>query len=268
MKLAINYSEPADALVADGRVSLDAFKCPDWPDLVERVQAAYPVIVHFSLRAGPGDMANADWELIESLAQLTGTPYINLHLDPTTKEYPTIPADESAINIPHVFDRMLADVQALTDRFGPERVIAENVPYRGRDGIVLRAGAEPEVIKRIISETGCGLLLDISHARISAHHLEMDVHEYMQRLPTGRLKELHFTGLHRLNGRLQDHLPVLEEDWPVLDWVVERISRGEWAKPWLLAFEYGGVGKEFADRSDPEVIADQLPRLAQIVKSV
>lgn len=267
MKLAINYSEQANALVAEGRVSLDAFKCPDWPNLVEKVHKAYPVVVHFSLRAGPGDLANVDWKLIESLAQRTRTPYVNLHLDPTTEEYPNIPADEPAKGISHVIDRMLADVQTMTKRFGPERVIAENMPYRGRDGIVLRAGAEPEVINRIISKTGCGLLLDISHARISAHHLGMDAQEYMQRLPIESLKELHFTGLHRLNGGLQDHLPVLEEDWPVLEWVMERIRSGEWAKPWLLAFEYGGVGKKYEDRSDPEVIAAQIPRLAKIIKS-
>lgn len=97
---------------------------------------------------------------------------------------------------------MLADVQAVTERFGHERVIAENAPYRGAQGIVLRAGAEPEVINRIIMETGCGLLLDVSHVRISAHHLGMGAQEYRQRLPTGRLRELHFTGLHQLNERL------------------------------------------------------------------
>ena len=268
MKLAINYSQQADALVAAGHISVDYFKCPDWPDLVEKVSAVHPVVVHFSLRAGPGLLAGMDWEQIEALALRTGTYYINLHLDPTTEEFPDIPPDAPPERAPEVIDRMLADVQAVVDKFGPERVIAENVPYRGKHGIVLRAGAEPAVINQIITETGCGLLMDISHARISAHHLSMGADEYMQCLPVERLRELHFTGLHPIDGGLQDHLPILEGDWPVLEWVVERIRYGDWSRPWMLAYEYGGVGEKYADRSDPEVIAAQAPALARIVQPV
>ena len=53
----------------------------------------------------------------------------------------------------------------------------------------------------------------------------------------------------------------------VLDWVLERIKSGQWASPWLLAFEYGGVGEKFAYRSNPQVIEEQVPQLYERVKA-
>jgi hypothetical protein len=63
-------------------------------------------------------------------------------------------------------------------------------------------------------------------------------------------------------------MPVTEQDWPVLAWALERIQKGEWATPGMLAFEYGGVGGWFEDRTDPIVIAEQAPRLYEMVKSI
>jgi hypothetical protein len=94
----------------------------------------------------------------------------------------------------------------------------------------------------------------------------MDEYTYMSKLPVERLCELHFTGLHKFNGHLQDHLEVLEDDWPVLEWVLEQIHISDWANPWMLALEYGGVGKKFAWRSDPDVIATDIPRLHSLIK--
>jgi uncharacterized protein (UPF0276 family) len=167
-----------------------------------------------------------------------------------------------------VLDRLRNDVAAAVERFGPQRVIAENVPYHGRRGSILRAAVEPENIGRLLSETGAGLLLDISHARISAHYLGIDERSYLSSLPVHKLRELHFTGLHRIDGLLQDHLSVRDQDWQAMAWVLERIRQGDWAAPWMLAFEYGGVGGWFEDRTDPQVIAAQVPRLYEMVKSV
>lgn len=269
MKFAINYSHQAARLLADGRIRLDRFKVPDWPWLVAEASAQLPVAVHFTLKARLGRLQNTNWSLVESLLEQTGTPYVNLHLVPEVKDYPFIPAH--APNPEHfalVTDAMLADVVATVEHFGAQRVIVENVPYRGPQGEVLRPAVEPDVIRRIVSETGCGLLLDISHARIAAHHLGVDAREYMQSLPTDQLRELHFTGLHRLGERLQDHLPVLPEDWLVLEWVLERVRCGDWPHPWLLAFEYGGVGEKFKLRSDEGVIALQAPRLYEMLSQL
>ncbi len=69
------------------------------------------------------------------------------------------------------------------------------------------------------------------------------------------------TGLQWIDGELEDHLGIQQPDWEVLTGVLENIHTGCWGDPWMLAFEYGGVGDLFAWRSDPDVIARQVPRL-------
>ena len=270
IQLAINYSPAAAQLLQAGRLPIQRFKCPDWPDLVAEASALLPVAVHFSLSAGSGQLAQTDWERVEQLRQVTGTPYVNLHLDALQQDFPGMPRDtHEPAHIRLVTERLLHDVNAAVERFGAGQVIVENVPYQP-DGSrndppydkCLRPAVLPEVIRQVVQESGCGLLLDIPHARISAHNLGLDEREYLTSLPVESIRELHVTGLHTNQfGFLQDHLSMLESDWPSLEWVLERIRGGEWGSPWLLAFEYGGVGWKFEQRSDPQVIESQVPEL-------
>lgn len=267
MDLAINYSTQAAELLEQGKIEFERFKTMDWPEMMAAARRYRPIAVHFGLQAGNGRVKTLDWGAATRLLEETGTPHLNLHLEATSKDYPGIPVDQPfASDRERIFTRMVKDVRRAVNQLGAERVIIENVPYRGSGEKVFRLAVEPETIQAIVAETGCGLLLDISHARIAAHHLGLDARDYMQQLPVHSLRELHFTGLHTLNGRLQDHLEILESDWPYLDWVLERIHQGDWPRPWLLAFEYGGTGEKFALRSDPAVIAAQLPVLKQKVK--
>jgi uncharacterized protein (UPF0276 family) len=268
MKLAINYSSQAAALLSQSRIQLDRFKCPDWPDMIAEANSLCPVMVHFDLKAGGRKLNNTDWEKIARLIDQTQTPYVNLHLDPTIKDYPSISVDTTdPAHREQIADVITKDVRGVVERFGAERVIIENVPYRGEQGKTLRPAVEPVLIRQVVADTGCGLLLDISHARIAAHYMGIDERDYMSQLPVDRLCELHFTGLHDLEGYLQDHLEILDTDWPFLDWVLERVRTGQWASPWMLAFEYGGVGEKFARRSNSQVIEEQVPQLYERVKA-
>jgi uncharacterized protein (UPF0276 family) len=267
MNLAINYSPLAAALLNEGRIQIDYFKCPDWPDLIAEAQKYRPAAVHFEIIAGAGNIHLKDWSLVDALLEATGTHYINLHLASNIKDFPGF---ELKITDPgqkkQVVDRLLADVCAVVERYGTERVIAENVPYRGIPGHhILQPAGEPDVIREVIETAGCNLLLDISHARMAAHYLGMDEIDYFSRLPLTRLRELHFTGIHVIDGILRDHLPALPGDWQSLDWVLHQIRQGVWSMPWLLAFEYGGVGEVFAWRTDPQAMLEQVPILYEKV---
>ncbi len=267
MNLAINYSLPAAQLVQAGCIQPDFFKTPDWEWMIDEAKMLLPVAVHFTLEAGNGGLDEVDWKKVDNLAHTTGTPYINLHLDSRQKHFPTISIDTTEeSDIKQVYKVMVADVWSVVERFGAQRVIVENSPYRGGLGKTLRPCVEPDLITGIVEETGCGLLLDISHAIITATYLDMEPKEYFSRLPVHKVKEMHFAGIHKLEGQWMDHLSILEKDWNWLDWVLAHIRSGEWSSPWLLAFEYGGVGAEFEWRCDPKVIAEQVPRLYERLK--
>jgi hypothetical protein len=49
-------------------------------------------------------------------------------------------------------------------------------------------------------------------------------------------------------------------------WALERIDPGDWARPWTVALEYGGVGEPFKWRSDRAALEAMVPRLYEMVK--
>ena len=261
MNFAINYSPQAAELLRNGTIQIDYFKTPPWPEMIAEAEQLAPVAVHFELRIG--NALEADLAEIERFLSSTATAYVNIHLGIRPAEMPEIPINEHPTPAQReaVIERMLASVQHLTGHFGAARVIAENIPFRLNEDSNPLACVEPEVITTVIEESDCGLLLDVSHARIAAHALGVEPHAYIESLPVERLRELHFTGIHDWSGYRMDHLEILEADWPWLDWVLEQERSGRWGQAHMLAFEYSGTGEFFQRFSDPEVIARQVPRL-------
>ena len=275
MKLAMNYSPEAERLVQEGQIALDLFKCPPpWdpvvpahaPDLLGRASARRPIYLHFPLHAGRNNLANTDWQQIERALTETGTPYVNVHLQARAQDFPEMPTDTIApAHLEEIADVLIRDVLTLTERFGAERVIAENVSYRGVEGNCLYPCADPSVIRRVVAETSCGFLLDTAHARLTSAALGRDTRDYIAELPVTHLRELHVVGVQSDGKRLRDSMPMGEEDWAVIEWVLRQIGEGTWPEPWAMAFEYGGVGPSLEWRSDAAVMAAQVPRLQKYV---
>jgi uncharacterized protein (UPF0276 family) len=295
MNLAVNYSEAAADLLEKGQIAIDRFKCPAWPDLIATVRHIHPTYVHFPLTAGQGignafDMEThevADWSTIEGLLTHTNTPFVNIHLAPTVRDHVDIPADtQEPEHVERLITCLIRDVRAVVEQFGPERVIVENDHDNG--GKYLRPALLPDVIHRVVDETGCGLLLDISHARLAARHLGMDAWEYIHALPVERLREIHVTGIQHfdarwvgllcragvdagviqgLAGRQVDHLPLITDDWAFAAQSLDHIRRGVWGQPWIVALEYGGVGPVWEAVAEMEVLREQVPRLYELVKA-
>jgi uncharacterized protein len=296
MELGVNYSRAAADLLASRQIAIDRFKCPAWPDLVERVRQICPTYVHLPLVAGRGrggvidseTRAPADWASIEALLATTGTPYVNIHLAPGVQDHPAIPlASTAPAHVERVTEALIRDVGAVVARLGAERVIVENDHDNG--GRHLRAAFLPEVIRAVAEVTGCGLLLDLSHARLAAHRLGRDAWDYLAALPLARTREVHLTGLQvfderwsaffgrdglpaaavaPLVGRLIDHLPLTDEDWAFTRRALERVRQGSWGTPWIVALEYGGVGPVWEASTDIDILREQVPRLAALVGAV
>jgi uncharacterized protein (UPF0276 family) len=268
VRFAMNYSPQAAALLAEERIAVDLWKCPDWPDLIETARESRPIYVHFPLDAGTGSLTGVDWEQLSRLRDESATPYVNLHLLAKPEHFPEIPAESREPgHLTAVADRFLEDVHQVVERFGPERVIVENLIYRGPGSDKLYAAISPEVIGRVVRETGCGLLLDTAHARITSIHLGLDPREYIAQLPVEALRELHVTGVGHDGQRWRDHMEMTEPDFALAEWVAEQIRVGRFAAPWVMALEYGGVGPSFEWRSDARIMAEQVPRLYRLTRS-
>jgi uncharacterized protein (UPF0276 family) len=163
---------------------------------------------------------------------------------------------------------MLDDVSAQNARFGKSRVMVDSVPFGNPEEDDYQPAAEPPMIRRIVERTGCGLLLDLSHARITARMSGKDERDFIDAMPVEHLRELHVTGLGVVGAALKDHLPMTDDDWTMFEWALDRIATRRWATPWCIACEYGGVGELFRQHSDPDVIRHDIPRMRRLVGSV
>ncbi len=295
MKFAVNYSKPARKFLKTGQIHFDLYKLPCWPDVVEKTAPEYPGYIHFPLKVTGGDgtirdtetKAPVDFARIEHFLTQTRTPLVNVHLTPNPKYHPDLaPDDLSDSAAATITERMCQDVSTLVHHFGAQNVIAEN-DAGGPD--VIAAALLPQVIHTVIEQTGCGFLFDFSHARLAARLLNMDVKTYIAQLPTNRIREVHLTGIQRIDAAWQkrmlasglmdekkleryrdrdmDHLPFTQADWEFTAWAFEQIHSGAWAKPWVASCEYGGLGGFFESTLDEKVILEQFPRLAKLVKN-
>jgi uncharacterized protein (UPF0276 family) len=253
------------------------------------IQASY---VHFPLVIGSGrgpvDSETgqlADWRKVERLRRQTDTPFVNLHLHLARADYPDLPYDADR---PDDLARMIAaavrDVTAVTERFGAEWVVIENI-YAHTPATLL-ACARPSLIRDVIEATQTGLLLDISHSRLAARQLGCGDQPYLDDLPVARLREMHVTGLYRVDQRLVDrltaaganpaeiapylgqeidHAPMTGADWSFFAWALAQIERGEWAAPDIIAFEYGGVSPIWEAVTSTAVLCEQIPRMRAMI---
>jgi uncharacterized protein (UPF0276 family) len=266
MQLAVNYSPQAAELLAAGRIQFDLFKCPDWPDMIETAQVLRPAYVHFPLMAGRANIEKVGWQQIARLLAVTPTPFVNTHLAPRASDFDmpldtTEPAHTRAL-----VSAMLLDIRRMARRFGREQVILENANWDPNYEIP-RPVLETDIIRQVVYESGCGLLLDIAHARMAAAYLGIEPRAYIAQFPVDRLAELHIAGTlyDSAQARLVDHYPMSETDWELAEWAFECIHRGEWKRPQIVALEYGGTGPGFAWRSKADVLAADVPRLAALV---
>lgn len=267
MKFALNYSPQAAALLNDRQIEIDLYKCPDWLDLIETAREHRPVYVHFPLIAGRGQPV--DWAKIDALLQLTDTPYVNTHLAPHAVNL-GIPLDtRDAAHAEMLIEIMLRDIEPLVKRFGADKVILENALWDEEWSIPLPL-LEPSLIRHMVYESGCGFLLDTAHAAASARFMGINEREYIRQLPVDQLRELHVTGLAQNadTGVWVDHFEMTALDWDLFDWSMDCIRSGEWATPWAVSFEYGGIGPMFEYRSESRVIAEQAPRIYKGVQTI
>lgn len=156
-----------------------------------------------------------------------------------------------ALSEPVLFERMTQNLQALTQLI-PVRVMIENLDYN--PGGAYDTICDPSFIARIVDTVDVGLLLDLAHARVSAHRLGMTIYAYLDQLPLDRVQQLHISGPRWIDDVLTDtHDSLLEEDYALLKYVLERTH------PWALTLEYG---------KDAALLKQDLDRLRSILQKV
>jgi uncharacterized protein (UPF0276 family) len=189
------------------------------------VMPGLPVLVHGDNHlAGPGLLPQGDIDDLAALLDETRSRWFSVHLEYRTAEEfealratgytaPDIPRDEA-------MERIVRRAEQLRREL-PVPLLLENLPHWPAK--TLDHAADTDFISEALLETGCDLLLDLSHSRVSGALLGLPDDEYLFRLPLGRVVEVHVSGPRPVNGILRDvHEPMAEEDYALLAWLLRR----------------------------------------------
>lgn len=262
MVIAQNFSKPAEQLFREGKLKLDRWKCAWNSDWIRDARQTLPAYVHFPFNTSRHGLEKADWSAVRAVMDETGTPFVNIHLVAFPEEFPEEDCDSA------VLDSFVQCLSELSEVFGPDKVIAENVVARANGKLSRVAAVKPEIISRALEKTGCGLLLDTAHLGITCQEQNWDPTSTLDAMPLVRLKELHVTGSAVRNGIIMDSMPMTFEDWMLPVEVIWRIRNEVVPAPWLCALEYGGVGEIFEWRSEPEVMIRDNGELCDHLASI
>ena len=243
-----------DLMSLDGS-SVDAFEVGPWfsVDQISAYRQKYPnlpFIFHGSnLIVEIGENLGAE-ERIQDYLACTESPWISVHLSVwdvgsldrfMLGERLSLPKPEIALA------KLLRRLEALVGLVSVP-VLIENIEPLPLDGYDF--WSQPEYICRVLEGSGCGLLLDTAHLRVSADRLGMPVETYMRQLPLERIMEIHVSGPRRRGGQLLDlHEPMQAVDYRLLR------SLLSWQIPKAVTLEY---------TRDREHLSKQLSRLRRL----
>ncbi len=256
IKLSVNLSNALIGLVQEGQVRIDAIETTEVVPLsvVEQARQQLPDMP-FHLHAGRFGM---EWFNRQAFKRLLNfypqSPWISWHLAPLPYLV-TFAALRRGIRLHQpptraLVRRFIRKINKLQSLF-KQPVILENMPVLPTGGYFFESN--PAVITRILDETGCPILLDLAHARISAQARTMPVEAYLLEMPLKRVVQVHLAGVTEQAGRLIDtHQSLQEEDYVLLEWVLPRIQ------PQWVTLEYW--------REDAQALKEQLTRIRTIIQ--
>jgi uncharacterized protein (UPF0276 family) len=163
----------------------------------------FPLIPH-SLDLSLGSAEGIDPEYLEKLALLVEkvqpewfSDHICFTRSGGTKigHLAPVPYTHEALKV------FVRNIKEVKDRIKTP-LILENITYMMR--FPSSEMTEAEFIGRLLDETGCGLLLDVTNLYINSRNFGFDWRRFLDDLPMERVVQLHFVGSHKHNGRLID----------------------------------------------------------------
>ncbi len=124
----------------------------------------------------------------------------------------------------------LASVPTIATRIGAVQnelripFLVENIAYYIRiPGADLTEG---ELLRRLVEQTGCGLLLDVNNVAVNALNHGFDPFTYLREFPLQAVREIHIAG-HRKTGKMvvDSHGDSVDElVWDLLRFVAARVD--------------------------------------------
>ncbi len=170
---------------------------------LELLKQHFPLIPHgLDLSLGSAEGVDADYlEKFAALVERLNPAWFSDHLCFTRSggrqigHLAPVPYTKEAIG---VFVRNIAHVK----RKIKTPLILENITYNVR--FPSSEMTETEFITKVLEETDCGLLLDVTNLYINSKNFNFDWRAFLDELPVERIVQLHFVGLRKNKNLLID----------------------------------------------------------------
>lgn len=240
--------------MAAGQVQVDFLKVGPWIGLDRMFDRAkhYPILLHLH-NSLIGHSIHPELTNIQQWIDQTQPPSVSFHLDvPPTRIFRLwkkagIPMP--IVTRPRSARQAIENIQLLQATLSIP-VAVENQAYHRRTGHDYLV--DPAFISEVIRQTGCHLLLDLGHARVSAAMRGQSANDYICQLPLDSVIELHVSGPGIYRGRLRDlHHPLAEADYELLRFTLESCPNLQ-----VVTLEYYGPA---------EMLVMQLHRLRKMI---
>jgi uncharacterized protein (UPF0276 family) len=258
MILSTNLSPALLQLLKTEAVLIDAIEVGPWfsVDQLREYQeqlSDWQFYFHPSNWTSSRALSSRSIHRLNTYLQITQSPWASVHIAMLPMSYVKL-AMRYGIYLPPppvklAISRLIKQVKKLQSKIAVP-VILENMPAFPTRKYFFES--DPGVICRVLAETGCQFLLDLSHARVAAAVQGVSVREYLLQLPLARVVQIHASGPRERDGVLYDaHEPLTSVDYELLAWVLER------TQPQVLTLEY------FKDKDQ---LREQLAQLARMIE--
>lgn len=183
--------------------------------VIRQVAERYPVVLHgVSMSIGSSDPLDFDYlAKLKRLAEEINAVWVSDHLCWTgvlgLNSHDLLPLPLNETTLDHVASRV-RQVQDFLER----PLILENPStYVGFKDTTL---SEPEFLRALTDDTGCGLLLDVNNVFVTCFNAGWDPLQYMEAFPFDKVVQMHLAGHQHCGTHIVD-----THDQPVCDGVWE-----------------------------------------------
>jgi len=261
MLFGCNFSWELLELIYEDSNICDYIKIGAFGDTEEFLEIAYnlkPLLIHgfgWFERGGMSSTNIIDINLMNDLLYRYESPFLGMH---------ALAYKKDVILIDNLLEHMVQTFREVNKKLNIPLTI-ENMDFSTTydyETTILET-VKPEFLTSLINETELLLLLDTSHALVSAYQLGIDIYDYLECLPLERVKEIHITGsfLTKDNGYKDIHDIMNETDYEIARFLATHPRIVSSCNLEIVTLEYGGLSN-----TDKKAIKHQLLELKQIFK--
>ncbi len=229
-------------------LEINTWTPPEEVRLFQAFRPAQPMILHGGNLLG-APLTPSQEQQLSALVKQTSALWVSAHISlwpwKTLQDARRRGRQPTALDLGDHLEAFFTRVRTLREQLGIPLLLG-NAP--SLPGFEKDPEGDPVTIAAVLEATGCNFLLDLSSAQTAAANWGQPPELYLERLPLGRVMEVHISAPSRLeDGRQMDaHEALREEDYYLLDWLLGRV------RPQVVTLEYW---------KEPQALLEQVIRL-------